>query len=99
MALAHAKGRRKGAFTHEVRVPEPDVAAIRARSGLSQTAFARSIAVAVGTLRDWEQGRRPPEGPARVLPALIEKRPRLVQEALRGTADFDGAAAPIEQCA
>lgn len=83
-ALAYAEGRRDGAAIHEVRVPEPDVAAIRARSGLSQTAFAQSIGVAVGTLRGWEQGRRRPEGPARVLLALIEKRPGLVQEALGG---------------
>jgi len=81
-ALAYAEGRRDGAVAQDVRVPEPDVAAIRARSGLSQTAFARSIGVAVGTLRGWEQGRRRPEGPARVLLALIEKRPSLVQEAL-----------------
>jgi len=81
-ALAYAEGQRDDAVTHEVRVPDPDVAAIRARSGLSQTAFARSIGVAVGTLRGWEQGRRRPEGPARVLLALIEKRPSLVQEAL-----------------
>jgi putative transcriptional regulator len=81
-ALAHAEGRRDCAVTHELRVPEPDVAAIRARPGLSQTAFARSIGVAVGALRDWEQGRRRPEGPARVLLALIEKRLSLVQEAL-----------------
>jgi len=63
-------------------VPELNVAAIRARSGLSQTAFARIICVAVGTLRGWEQGRRRPEGPARVLLALIEKRPSLVQDEL-----------------
>ena len=83
-ALAYAEGRRDGAVTHELRVPEPDVAAIRARSGLPQTAFARSIGVAVGTLRGWEQGRRRPEGPARVLLALIERRPGLVKEALGG---------------
>ena len=81
-ALAYAESRRDGTITHAVRVPEQDVAAIRARSGLSQTAFVRSIGVAVGTLRGWEQGRRRPEGPARVLLALIEKRPSLVQEVL-----------------
>jgi len=59
------------------------VAAIRERSGLSQAEFARSIGVAVGTLRGWEQGRRRPEGPARVLLALIERRPRIVQDELR----------------
>ena len=83
-ALAYAEGDRAGAVTHEVRIPEPDVAAIRARAGLSQAAFARSIGVAVGTLRGWEQGRRRPEGPARVLLALLEKRPGLVREELEG---------------
>ena len=82
-ALAHAHGEDVGAVVHEVQVPEPDVVAIRARSGLSQREFARSIGVAVGTLQGWEQGRRRPEGPARVLLALIERRPAIVQEELR----------------
>jgi putative transcriptional regulator len=81
-ALAHAKGNDTDARVHQVEVPEPDVAAIRARAGLSQAQFARSIGVSVGTLRGWEQGRRRPDGPARVLLALIEKRPQIVQEAL-----------------
>lgn len=82
-ALAHARGDDVGAVVHQVRVPEPDVVAIRAKSGLSQREFARSIGVAVGTLQGWEQGRRRPEGPARVLLALIEKRPAIVQDELR----------------
>jgi putative transcriptional regulator len=82
-ALAHAQGKKTGARVHRIKVPEPDVAAIRARSALSQAEFARSIGVAVGTLRGWEQGRRRPEGPARVLLALIEKRPGIVQESLK----------------
>jgi putative transcriptional regulator len=82
-ALAHAKGKDVGARVHQVSVPEPDVAAIRTRAGLSQAEFARSIGVAVGTLRGWEQGRRRPDGPARVLLALIEKRPRIVQDELQ----------------
>jgi len=82
-ALAHAHGEDVGTVVHEVRVPEPNVAAIREKSGLSQRDFARSIGVAVGTLQGWEQGRRRPEGPARVLLALIEKRPAIVQEELR----------------
>ena len=72
-----------GAVVHGVSVPEPDVAAIRAKSGLSQRAFARSIGVAVDTLQGWEQGRRRPEGPARVLLALIDKRPGIVEDDLR----------------
>lgn len=49
-ALAHAEGRRDGAVTYAACAPEPDVATIRARSGLSQAAFARSIGVAVADL-------------------------------------------------
>jgi putative transcriptional regulator len=81
-ALDHARGEGNGATVHEVRVPAPDVAAIRAKTGLSQSAFAKSIGVALGTLQGWEQGRRRPDGPARVLLALIDRRPGIVQDEL-----------------
>lgn len=81
-AEAYLEGNVDGAKVHHIDVPDPDVAAIRAKTGLSQTVFARSIGVAPGTLRGWEQGRRQPEGPARVLLALIDKRPGIVQEEL-----------------
>ena len=71
-----------GFGVHPVEIPEPDVASTRTRTGLSQPEFAKSIGVALGTLKNWEQGRRRPEGPARVLLALIEKRPSIVQEEL-----------------
>ena len=61
----------------------PSFSSIREKTGLSQAEFARSIGVAVGTLRGWEQGRRTPNGPARVLLALIAKRPSIVIEELR----------------
>ncbi len=81
-ARAYLKGERDGFAVHEVEVPEPDVAAIRDQTGLSQPAFAKSIGVPLGTLKNWEQGRRRLEGPARVLLALIGKRPSIVQEEL-----------------
>lgn len=62
--------------------PAEDVAAIRKRTGLSQAAFARQIGVAVATLRNWEQGRRRPDGPARVLLALLAKDPEIVKRTL-----------------
>lgn len=65
------------------RGADVDVAAIRASTGLSQSAFARSIGVAKGTLRNWEQGRRRPTGPAQVLLAMIARKPSLVSELLR----------------
>lgn len=59
-----------------------DVAAVRHRTGLSQTAFSRRIGVSAATLRNWEQGRRAPEGPARILLAMLERNPRIVEETL-----------------
>jgi len=81
-ARDYSRGVDVGARVHEVRVEAPDVAAIRAKTGLSQSAFAKSIGVAVGTLQGWEQGRRRPDGPARVLLALIDKKPCIVQDEL-----------------
>ncbi len=88
-AIAHANGERVG-VVHEVRIAAPDVSRIRARTGLSQAEFAKSIGVAKGTLLNWEHRRRTPEGPARVLLALIEKDPAIVQRTL-ARRDFDGA--------
>jgi putative transcriptional regulator len=82
-ALDYADGKKAGARTHKVEVPSVDVAAIRASTGLSQGAFARSIGVAKGTLLNWEHGRRRPTGPAQVLLAMIAKKPSLVAELLR----------------
>lgn len=82
-ALDHAQGKDTGARVHRVAVPTVDVASIRASTGLSQGAFARSIGVAKGTLLNWEHGRRHPTGPAQVLLAMIAKKPSLVSELLR----------------
>ena len=82
-AIDFAQGKATAARVHKVEVPEVDVASIRASTGLSQAAFARSIGVAKGTLLNWEHGRRRPTGPAQVLLAMIAKRPALVGELLR----------------
>ncbi|CAH1696820.1 hypothetical protein CHELA1G11_70045 [Hyphomicrobiales bacterium] len=59
-----------------------DVYAIRDRCRLTQAQFAERIGVPVGTLRGWEQRRRMPEGPARVLLALLDQNPMIVEELL-----------------
>lgn len=59
-----------------------DIKTIRARLGLSQSEFALMIGVSVSTLRNWEQGRRTPEGPARALLKVAEEKPEAVLEAL-----------------
>ena len=81
-AEAYLNGHTEGSITHHINVPTPDVRAIRASTGLSQAEFARSIGVSKGTLLNWEQSRRTPEGPARVLLALIAKDPGIVQRML-----------------
>ncbi len=81
-ALAHAKGDDvPGLQVHHIPATF-DVAAIRARTGLSQAAFSARIGVSSGTLRNWEQKRRQPEGPARVLLALLDRNPRIVEDTL-----------------
>ncbi len=68
-----------------VDVPDAiDVASIRRKTGLSQPAFASRIGIPVATLRNWEQGHRSPQGPARVLLALLNCNPRIVEEVLGG---------------
>lgn len=59
----------------------PPVAETRARVGLSQSEFARLLGVSVRTLQEWEQGRRTPSGPARMLLAIAHKNPRALLEA------------------
>ncbi len=59
-----------------------DIKAVRKRLGLSQTQFALMIGVSVSTLQNWEQGRRVPEGPARALLRIAQKRPEAVLDAL-----------------
>lgn len=60
-----------------------DVAAIRAKTRLSQERFAHAFRISPHTLRNWEQGRRAPEGPARALLLAIERDPKAVMRALR----------------
>ena len=55
---------------------------IRAATDLSQVRFARLIQVGVGTLRNWEQGRRQPTGPAKALLRAIQNDPEAVIKAL-----------------
>ena len=62
-------------------VTYPPVAETRARVGLSQSDFARLLGVSVRTLQEWEQGRRSPSGPARMLLVIAHKNPRALLEA------------------
>jgi len=59
-----------------------DIKGIRKKLQLTQLEFAMMIGVSVATLRNWEQGRRVPEGPARALLRIAESNPEAVLHAL-----------------
>lgn len=67
----------------EFHIDAAKVKNIRRSTGLSQIRFAETIDVAVGTLRNWEQGRRDPEGPARALLRAIDNDTSHVLAALK----------------
>ena len=79
-AIAHAEGDESRAKAHKVHVI--DVRAVREKLGMTQSQFASAFGVSIATVRNWEQGRRVPRGPARVLLLVIDQAPEVVQEAL-----------------
>jgi len=75
-----ARGKKKPART--THFPEPEIKAIREKTGLSQSNFALLIGVSKRTLENWEQGRRHPTGPAKVLLRLLNDDPQHAIETL-----------------
>jgi putative transcriptional regulator len=63
-----------------------DIAALRRFVRLTQTEFARAIGISVHALRNWEQGRRQPEGPAIALLRIAARHPRIIRENLESAA-------------
>ena len=63
-----------------------DIAALRSFVGLTQAEFARAIEISVHTLRNWEQGRRKPEGPAVALLRIAARHPKIIRENLESAA-------------
>jgi putative transcriptional regulator len=61
-------------------VRSPDVKAIRQATRLSQEAFAKAYCLRVGTVRDWEQGRRHPDAGSTMLLKMIAADPMGVKE-------------------
>ncbi|MFT4027448.1 MAG: helix-turn-helix domain-containing protein [Novosphingobium sp.] len=75
---AYKAGERKGFVVHEpVNIKE-----LRRRVGKTQAEFASTYHLPVGTVRDWEQGKRQPDASARVLLSLIQRDPKRVADML-----------------
>ena len=64
----------------------PNVKKLRDRLGLTQEAFAATYRIPIGTLRDWEQGRKLPDAPARAYLTVIARNPEAVAYLLRPAA-------------
>ncbi len=65
------------------RAPAIDVRSLRQKLGLSQSQFSARFGFTLATVRNWEQRRTQPDGPARVLLAVIAHHPDAVEDALR----------------
>jgi putative transcriptional regulator len=63
-----------------------DVSLLRRFVGLSQVRFAEALGISVHTLRNWEQNRRHPEGPALALLRIAARHPRVIRENLESAA-------------
>jgi putative transcriptional regulator len=90
-ALKWFEGDDSEVTVHRFTVAVPDVAKLRRRLKLTQDEFARRIGVAVATLRNWEQGRRYPTGPARVLLNALDREPKAVMAAIAASEAVEAA--------
>jgi putative transcriptional regulator len=79
-ALASVKG--DATAVRVTIIPRIDVGEIRRRLKMTQAEFSRAFSLSLDSVKNWEQGHRVPEGPAKVLLAVIAKNPQAVQNAL-----------------
>ena len=78
-AKAIERGEMKPSRTFQLD-PKNDVVKARGKLGLSQSKFATLLGISQDTLQNWEQGRREPTGPAKVLLRIAAKHPRVLLE-------------------
>jgi putative transcriptional regulator len=78
-AKAIEKGLLKPARTFKFN-PANDVVKVRGKLGLSQSKFAGLLGISADTLQNWEQGRRSPTGPAKVLLRIARRHPKVLLE-------------------
>lgn len=97
-ATAHAKGEKDLDEDQIHFVNEPDPRAIRDKLDLTQREFADLLDVSVATVRNWEQGRRQPEGPAETLLRVADEKPKALLDILGRTDEgFEEKATPTNK--
>ena len=79
--LKSVRQMKAGKATRTTQVALSPIAVARNRLGMSQSELAALMGVSPRTLQDWEQGRRKPEGSARVLLRVVARHPQAVLEA------------------
>ena len=79
--LAYVNGDTRGARVHVVEVV--NVKAIRKRLDMTQKGFAEAFSLPIGTVREWEIGRRVPDQAAKVLLAVIAAKPKIVRDVVK----------------
>jgi putative transcriptional regulator len=72
----------EAALADAIPVYPVDLKKLKRRLGLTQESFAARFGFALGTLRNWERGRRRPDGPAQILLQVIDREPEAVERAL-----------------
>lgn len=75
--------RGKKAPSRAFEMDAPNIKKIRARYHLSQKEFATLLGISVATLRNWEQGRREPEGAAKILLQVAARHPDVVWDVVK----------------
>ncbi|HTB82856.1 MAG TPA: NadS family protein [Candidatus Sulfotelmatobacter sp.] len=78
-AKAIKRGEMKPGRVYRVDAPT-SVVQVRGKLGLSQSKFATLLGISQDTLQNWEQGRRAPTGPAKVLLKIATKHPEVLLE-------------------
>lgn len=74
---------RPGTLARASELPSNyDIQMVRGLVGMSQESFARALGISVHTLRNWEQGRRSPRGPALALLRIASRHPAVFLDAL-----------------
>lgn len=80
-AKAIERGEMKPARTFKLD-PQNDIVKVRGKLGLSQSKFAAVLGISADTLQNWEQGRREPTGPAKVLLKIALRHPKVLLEVM-----------------
>lgn len=79
--------RGERAASRSTEIAAPDVQHVRRELEMTQSEFARMLGISIDTLQNWEQGRRHPVGPARVLLQVAAKHPEAVLDAVNSSSE------------